>query len=968
MEQQHIRLSDRARGQWVGIWRDLEILDSSLDKPACPLCGGSEFAIIGKDRGNWSCPQCGKGAGLELIMRAKGTGMRLAAQELVEQALARLAVQQQSQADQVELSPLAGASASHEAATVPPPARETRQPGGIERHRLKVPEITAAARGQWESLLLTLGITVPRRGKHGPCPVCGGTDRFHFDDQEGRGTWHCRQCDGKQAGDGLDLVAKVMDKSLKETAQEVALALGLTTGGLDDEAIRQRQAQAAKRAEQERQQEQARHRQAAQRAAALVAKATPARGHPYLAGKGLSEVDALRLAEPLEVGGYRFKAGDLLVTLTDAEGRTVNVQLINAQGDKCYLAGGQKAKTFHRIEGGEQVAICEGYATGLSLHLATGATVYCAMDCGNLRAVANLARARHPAAVLLLAGDNDAHTNGNPGKTKAEQAAAAVAGVVALPPEPGDWNDYHQAHGIETTRAALQETAEPANQDEPLPWQADQEGARTLDGQEGETQTTAQYRQRGMTMAKPLRLVKSEPDPRPALAQMAPSQRAELLHERLGDVAIHQASGIVYQHDGILWSRISDDELGRIMADIYDEHQTPYSDRTIVSAVKVLRIKIPFMGEQAENLIGFDNGVYDLKARQFRPHRSDDWLLSHNGIDFNEQQDGERIETHAPHFHQWLNHAADNDPAKMDRIKAALFMILAGRHDWQLFIEVTGPGGSGKSIFSHIASLLVGSHNMASGNTRTLDEARGRAQFVGKRLIVLPDQPKYIGDGSGIKAITGGDLVEIDGKYEKQFSTVLKAVILITNNDPMVFTERNGGIARRRVIFSFERVVPEAQKDPLLGDKIAAELPVIIRHLLTEFADEDRARSLLHEQRASADALAVKRGTDPVLDMCAAVTFLEAPTGMKMGGGKYAALEPRRYLYHLYLEYMEFHGLGKPLSVDRFSTAVRNAAKEYGTKYVTRKVKGRTQTNVQTTDLIDGFMMTTANCQSDKEG
>ena len=56
---------------------------------------------------------------------------------------------------------------------------------------------------------------------------------------------------------------------------------------------------------------------------------------------------------------------------------------------------------------------------------------------------------------------------------------------------------------------------------------------------------------------------------------ITPSQRAELLHERLGIIAIHQASGIVYQHDGALWSRISDDELGRLMANIFDEHQTP---------------------------------------------------------------------------------------------------------------------------------------------------------------------------------------------------------------------------------------------------------------------------------------------------------------------------------------------------------------------------------------------------------
>ncbi len=84
-----------------------------------------------------------------------------------------------------------------------------------------------------------------------------------------------------------------------------------------------------------------------------------------------------------------------------------------------------------------------------------------------------------------------------------------------------------------------------------------------------------------------------------------------------------------------------------------------------------------------------------------------------------------------------------------------------------------------------------------------------------------------------------------------------------------------------------------------------------------------------------------------------------------MGGGKYVRLEPRTYLYHLYLEYMEYHGLGKPLSVERFSVAVKNAAKEYGKHYLTKKVKGRTQTNVQTTELVNGFLMTLATYEED---
>lgn len=77
---------------------------------------------------------------------------------------------------------------------------------------------------------------------------------------------------------------------------------------------------------------------------------------------------------------------------------------------------------------------------------------------------------------LWLAADNDATTTGNPGKTKAEQAAAAVGAVVALPPTAGDWNDYHQANGLEETKRAIMSQIE----------QTPQQGASQKEGPRAE--------------------------------------------------------------------------------------------------------------------------------------------------------------------------------------------------------------------------------------------------------------------------------------------------------------------------------------------------------------------------------------------------------------------------------------------------------------------------------------------------
>ena len=315
-----------------------------------------------------------------------------------------------------------------------------------------VSDVTNAAAGHWPELLAGIGIDVPRRGKHGPCPACGGKDRFRLDDKEGRGTWICNQCGN---GDGLDLLVRVTGKSTKEAAELIAPLVGLSAGGLDPAERERIQRQQQAKTEQERQRAEQQRQKAARRAADIMAD-TGQGESPYLERKGfgshLSAVNRTLIRE----GGENFHAGSLVVALTDEGGALVNVQLIRADGTKRYLHGGQKAGAFHRIEGGELVAVVEGYATGLSVHQATGASIYCAMDCSNLSAVAQIASRQHPEARILLCGDNDEGTQGNPGKLKAEQAAVAIGGLVALPPEfSGDWNDYEQAHGLTKTQEAI---------------------------------------------------------------------------------------------------------------------------------------------------------------------------------------------------------------------------------------------------------------------------------------------------------------------------------------------------------------------------------------------------------------------------------------------------------------------------------------------------------------------------------
>ncbi|MFC7399570.1 toprim domain-containing protein [Chelatococcus sp. GCM10030263] len=86
------------------------------------------------------------------------------------------------------------------------------------------PSLKERARGKWMGILPHLGVS-PQflTKKHGPCPMCGGKDRFRFDNKDGRGTFICSHCG---AGDGADLVMKVNGCDFRQAADKIEALLG----------------------------------------------------------------------------------------------------------------------------------------------------------------------------------------------------------------------------------------------------------------------------------------------------------------------------------------------------------------------------------------------------------------------------------------------------------------------------------------------------------------------------------------------------------------------------------------------------------------------------------------------------------------------------------------------------------------------------------------------------------------------
>lgn len=243
----------------------------------------------------------------------------------------------------------------------------------------------------------------------------------------------------------------------------------------------------------ERRQARAAQREAEQADAATMArdmwkaaKVDYAQAHPYATRKGV------------DLAGVRVLDGEILVPLVDRLGQMWNLQRISKRGDKWFLGDAKVEGLYHPIGGFKPMLdlplfICEGWATGKTIHKATGCPVACAMNAGGMLPAAINLRKKFKYTRFFFAEDFDAWTlraeirrekfkdldvkavpgddsrwqewrsRGwlyNTGAVKAAEAAAKSGGAVVPFPaqfithaqKPTDYNDLQAVAGIEFVR------------------------------------------------------------------------------------------------------------------------------------------------------------------------------------------------------------------------------------------------------------------------------------------------------------------------------------------------------------------------------------------------------------------------------------------------------------------------------------------------------------------------------------
>ena len=293
-------------------------------------------------------------------------------------------------------------------------------------------EVRDLAKGRWKEILPSLGVDSRYLvNKHGPCPICGGDDRFRFDDQHGRGGYICSQCGG---GDGFRLASKITGQPFHVLAEKVRTMLGHSNDyvgpAVDVETLRQKEKM-----------------QAVWRGA----------GRPELygpVGAYLEErVGCLWPSQELREAFYG--QGPIMVAriLDHAGQRAVNLHLtfLTNDGRKAKITPNKKVMKGKLPDGcairlapeKAVMGVAEGIETAISAAIMFDMPVWACVNGNLLSKWIPPAKAEH----VTIFGDNDANFTG---QAKAYHLANRLEVqfkrkvTVSIPPMTGDdWNDHH---------------------------------------------------------------------------------------------------------------------------------------------------------------------------------------------------------------------------------------------------------------------------------------------------------------------------------------------------------------------------------------------------------------------------------------------------------------------------------------------------------------------------------------------
>jgi phage/plasmid-associated DNA primase len=258
------------------------------------------------------------------------------------------------------------------------------------------------------------------------------------------------------------------------------------------------------------------------------------------------------------------------------------------------------------------------------------------------------------------------------------------------------------------------------------------------------------------------------------------------------------------KHPG-LWSALGESDMkGSIREELEKIKATTLPKGYTMNFINDLfsQLKIALMFEdwhEGSDYLLFSNGILDVGERVLLPFDREMYMTQRFPYEYNPGAECEEIV-------KWLKQTQDGDWGRVQVLRAWLRAVLLGCSDIQKFVEIVGPGKSGKSTYANLAHALVGDENATISSLEHLEKNRFEtSNLYKKKLLLFNDVERYGGSVSVLKALTGGDLIRNEQKFQTDAQKPFKfgGLVMITANEPIQTTDPTSGLARRRLTIPF---------------------------------------------------------------------------------------------------------------------------------------------------------------------
>lgn len=695
---------------------------------------------------------------------------------------------------------------------------------------IEITEIKAAARGRWPEIISQLGSVelTSLTGQHGPCPKCGGTDRFRvFEDFAESGGMICNQCFSKRNGDGVAALMWLQGWSFQETVSRLADFLAIENKKTRSAAASKFEIGLSQLQELAYQHESLLESWSESKPPITIEAIKATGGKLYRWPKNSRSPFVVLAFEAYSQPGKR---NGVILYRTDGKdfpeiGKLPSrkTHMIRGSREGWVIPGG-----FDAIAAADNIIKVEGIPDALSVYpqLPDGYAV-----------ITNICGAKSKKfAKTIFKGKNviilgDADQTGQQGTRIFADEIGSTAASVKIAELPFEVTNRHG------------------------------KDLRDFVAEGGHVSALLERAKDCTPRAANARSIQTKDSPGDPVETFDPEDRtdrrnAELLIELHGkDICYCPQWKTWLVWDGKRWKR---DDAGQIICkahavsqywfslwhDVDDEDEKQACLRHAIRSANTTPI-LNFL-RQAQSLVAVDvsqlnqncwllnvaNGTIDLRTGEIRPHRREDLLTILCQTRFNPNAGSQ-------YWDQFLDSLYPDDQEMIDFLQRLFGSALAGEQLDHILPILHGCGANGKSVMMNAFLETLGDdYAMSAPPNLLIDTGQERhltelADLYGKRFVVTSET----GEGRRlkedlIKRLTGNDKVRARHLYEKHFEFRPEfLVVMVTNHRPRILGT-DEGVWRRVKMVPFERSFRDKDADPHLGTKLTKEYEGVLKWLI----------------------------------------------------------------------------------------------------------------------------------------